>query len=76
MVPEVVVAIEGVAEAITEVGEVIVVAVVVTEVGEVIVVAVVVTEVVVEVTETVEVVVAGVEVALHQGNREGEYSAR
>ena len=61
VVLEVVAVIEGVAGAISEVGEEIVVAVV-TEVG-------------VGVMETVAVA-AEVEVGLHQGNREGELSAR
>lgn len=60
MVLEVVAVIEGVAGAISEVGEEIVVAVV--------------TEVEVGVMETVAV--AEVEVGLRQGNREGELSAR
>ena len=62
MVLEVVAVIEGVAGAISEVGEEIVVAVV--------------TEVEVGVMETVAVVAAEVEVGLRQGNREGELSAR
>ena len=63
MVLEVVAVIEGVAGAISEVGEEIVVAVV--------------TEVEVGVMETVAAAAAAeVEVGLHQGNREGELSAR